>query len=154
MSLQTASTELKCCRQGDIFHLNIFGIPITSPFLQFCDPHMLENRVLQNAKCWNMSHKFYRHMFFWIIYFFPFETSATASCGYTGIGKVVEFLRFLWCFFWVSWPEKWFNHMLCWFELGCEKECNHRVYLLSRQNNSQQHQNTCLFRFRHSYRYM
>ena len=23
-------------------------------------------------------------MFFWFIYFFPFETSATASCGYTG----------------------------------------------------------------------
>ena len=31
------------------------------------------------------THKFYRHLFFWIIYFFPFETSATASCGYTGI---------------------------------------------------------------------
>ena len=28
------------------------------------------------------THKFYRHLFFWIIYFFPFETSATASCGY------------------------------------------------------------------------
>ena len=26
--------------------------------------------------------RFYRHMFFRIIYFFPFETSATASCGY------------------------------------------------------------------------
>ena len=24
-------------------------------------------------------------MFFWFIYFFTFETSATASCGYTGI---------------------------------------------------------------------
>lgn len=60
------------------------------------------------------------------------------------IGKVVEFLRLLW-FFFVSWPEKWFNQMLCWFELGCEKECNHRVYLLSRKNKSEQHQNTCLF---------
>ena len=31
------------------------------------------------------THKFYRHLFFWIIYFFPFETSATASWGFTGI---------------------------------------------------------------------
>ena len=29
--------------------------------------------------------RFYRHMFFRIIYFFPFETSATASCGFLGI---------------------------------------------------------------------
>ena len=29
--------------------------------------------------------RFYSHMFFCIIYFFPFETSATASCGYTCI---------------------------------------------------------------------
>ena len=35
MSLQTASTEFKCRRQGDIFNLNSFGIPITSCFLQF-----------------------------------------------------------------------------------------------------------------------
>ena len=37
------------------------------------------------------THKFYRHLFFWIIYFFPFETSATASCGYTGINIIKGF---------------------------------------------------------------
>ena len=36
------------------------------------------------------THKFYRHLFFWIIYFFPFETSATASCGYTGINLLED----------------------------------------------------------------
>jgi len=99
---------------SSLFHLNIFGISITGaqwlyfsdwdaksdrhsrctsnacscriPSLQFCDTHMLKKWVLQSAKGWNMSHthNFYRHMFFWIIYFQPFETSATASCGYTG----------------------------------------------------------------------
>ena len=38
-----------------------------------------EKKCSMNQGC----HKrFYRHMFFRIIYFFPFETSATASCGY------------------------------------------------------------------------
>ena len=33
----------------------------------------------------HVTHNLYWHMFFWIIYFLPFETSATASCGSTGI---------------------------------------------------------------------
>ena len=38
--------------------------------------------------------RFYRHMFFRIIYFFPFETSATASCGYMlYIHDVVAWLK-------------------------------------------------------------
>ena len=49
-----------------------------------CDPHMLKKKrffkmgIVETCH----THKFYRHLFFWIIYFFPFETSATASCGY------------------------------------------------------------------------
>ena len=47
---------------------------------QLCSRHQKKCSVNQGC------HKrFYRHMFFRIIYFFPFETSATASCGYTGI---------------------------------------------------------------------
>ena len=46
---------------------------------QLCSRH--QKKCSMNQGC----HKrFYRHMFFRIIYFFPFETSATASCGYTG----------------------------------------------------------------------
>ena len=57
----------------------------------FIRTHHLNRRPL----CWSHQNKgsinqdchkrFYRHMFFWFIYFFTFETSATASCGYTGI---------------------------------------------------------------------
>ena len=56
----------------------------------FIRTHHLNRRPL----CWSHQNKgsinqdchkrFYRHMFFWFIYFFTFETSATASCGYTG----------------------------------------------------------------------
>ena len=35
------------------------------------------------------THKFYRHLFFCIIYFFTFETSATASCGYMLYGILI-----------------------------------------------------------------
>ena len=38
-----------------------------------------EKKCSMNQGC---PKRFYRHMFFQIIYFFTFETSATASCGY------------------------------------------------------------------------
>ena len=54
----------------------------------FIRTHHLNKRPL----CWSHQNKgsinqgchkrFYRHMFFWYLYFLPFETSATASCGY------------------------------------------------------------------------
>ena len=54
----------------------------------FIRTHHLNRRPL----CWSHQNKgsinqdchkrFYRHMFFWFKYFFTFETSATASCGY------------------------------------------------------------------------
>ena len=54
----------------------------------FIRTHHLNRRPL----CWSHQNKgsinqgchkrFYRHMFFWFIYILPFETSATASCGY------------------------------------------------------------------------
>ena len=54
----------------------------------FIRTHHLNKRPL----CWSHQNKgsinqdchkrFYRHMFFWFKYFFTFETSATASCGY------------------------------------------------------------------------
>ena len=48
-----------------------------------CDPHMLKKKFFKMGIVETChTHKFYRHLFFWIIYFFPFETSATASCGY------------------------------------------------------------------------
>ena len=56
----------------------------------FIRTHHLNRRPL----CWSHQNKgsinqdchkrFYRHMFFWFIYFFTFETSGTASCGTTG----------------------------------------------------------------------
>ena len=61
----------------------------------FIRTHHLNKRPL----CWSHQNKgsinqdchkrFYRHMFFWFIYFFTFETSATASCGYTGIQYII-----------------------------------------------------------------
>ena len=54
----------------------------------FIRTHHLNRRPLcwshQNTGSINQDcHKrFYRHMFFWFKYFFTFETSATASCGY------------------------------------------------------------------------
>ena len=54
----------------------------------FIRTHHLNKRQL----CWSHQNKgsinqgchkrFYRHMFFWFIFTLPFETSATASCGY------------------------------------------------------------------------
>ena len=71
----------------------------------FIRTHHLNRRPL----CWSHQNKgsnnqdchkrFYRHMFFWFIYFFTFETSATASCGYTGICvSSLDDNRFTWEF--------------------------------------------------------
>ena len=63
MSLRTASTQLRCVAIPTCWKKRFFKMGI----VETCH-----------------THKIYRHLFFWIIYFFPFETSATASCGYTG----------------------------------------------------------------------
>ena len=53
------------------------------------NPHMTGGEKKGSSKCAGLKHvthkRFYRHMSLWIIYFLPFETSGTASCGSTGI---------------------------------------------------------------------
>ena len=81
-------------------------------------------------------HKFYRHLFFWIIYFFPFETSATASCGYMlneadsyGFSKRLEYTtRWLYLGFHLYHHSK--NYM--WFIIkkkNLQKRPNHKIFI-------------------------